>query len=30
LQDAITAAVARTTVAQREVRGVGCYIADVE
>jgi peroxiredoxin len=30
LQDAIAAAVARTTVAQREVRGVGCYIADVE
>ena len=30
LRDAITAASARTTLAQKEVRGVGCYIADVE
>lgn len=30
LQDAITAAAARTTLAQKEVRGVGCYISDVE
>ena len=31
LRDAITAATAaRTTLAQKEVRGVGCYISDVE
>jgi thiol-disulfide isomerase/thioredoxin len=30
LRDAITAAIARTTLAQKEVRGVGCYISDVE
>ena len=30
LRDAITAALARTTLAQKEVRGVGCYISDVE
>jgi peroxiredoxin len=30
LKDAIAAAVARTTLAQKEVRGVGCYIADLE
>lgn len=30
LRDAITAAAARTTLAQKEVRGVGCYISDVE
>lgn len=30
LQDAIAAAVGRTTLAQKEVRGVGCYIADLE
>jgi len=30
LQDAITAAAARTAVPRKEVRGVGCYIADVE
>jgi hypothetical protein len=30
LQDALTAAIARTTLAQKEVRGVGCYIADLE
>jgi acyl-CoA thioesterase FadM len=30
LRDAITAAAARTKLAQKEVRGVGCYIADVE
>jgi AhpC/TSA family len=29
LQDAIGAALARTTLAQKEVRGVGCYIADL-
>jgi hypothetical protein len=30
LRDAITAAAARTTLTQKEVRGVGCYISDVE
>jgi thiol-disulfide isomerase/thioredoxin len=30
LRDAISAAMARTTLAQKEVRGVGCYISDVE
>ncbi len=30
LRDAITAATAQTTLAQKEVRGVGCYISDVE
>jgi hypothetical protein len=30
LRDAITAATARTTLPHKEVRGVGCYIADVE
>jgi AhpC/TSA family len=30
LQDAIAAAVARTTPAHKEIRGVGCYIVDVE
>lgn len=30
LRDAITAAAARTTLAQKEVRGVGCYISDIE
>jgi len=30
LRDAINAAAARTKLAQKEVRGVGCYIADVE
>ena len=30
LTDAITTAVARTKLAQNEVRGVGCYISDVE
>jgi AhpC/TSA family len=30
LREAITAAAARTTLAHKEVRGVGCYIADVE
>jgi thiol-disulfide isomerase/thioredoxin len=30
LRDAITAATTRTTLAQKEVRGVGCYISDVE
>jgi thiol-disulfide isomerase/thioredoxin len=30
LQDAIRAALAGTPLAKREVRGVGCYIADVE
>jgi len=30
LQDAIRAALAGTPVAKREVRGVGCYIADLE
>jgi hypothetical protein len=30
LQDAIAAAVGRTTLAHKEVRGVGCYIADLE
>ena len=30
LHDAITAALARTTLTQKEVRGVGCYISDVE
>ena|SRR5438270_9324202 len=30
LRDAIIAAAARTTLAHKEVRGVGCYIADVE
>ena len=30
LQDAIGAAVARKTRARKEVRGVGCYIADLE
>ncbi|PYQ41655.1 MAG: hypothetical protein DMG99_10715 [Acidobacteria bacterium] len=30
LRDAINAAAARTTLAHKEVRGVGCYISDVE
>ncbi|MFL6446024.1 MAG: redoxin domain-containing protein [Candidatus Sulfotelmatobacter sp.] len=30
LRDAISAARARTKLAQKEVRGVGCYISDVE
>lgn len=30
LEDAIAAASAGTTVAQKEIRGVGCYISDVE
>lgn len=30
LQNAITAAIERTTVAHKEVRGVGCYISDIE
>src|SRR5438477_730120 len=30
LRDAITAATARTTRSRKEVRGVGCYISDVE
>ena len=30
LQDAIAAAISRTVLANKEVRGVGCYIADVE
>lgn len=30
LEDAIMAATAGTTVAHREIRGVGCYISDVE
>lgn len=30
LQNAITAAVARTALHQKEIRGVGCYISDVE
>ncbi|HEX6823976.1 MAG TPA: redoxin domain-containing protein [Candidatus Sulfotelmatobacter sp.] len=30
LRDAIAAATARTTLAQKEIRGVGCYISDVE
>jgi peroxiredoxin len=30
LRDAITAATARTTLSRKEVRGVGCYISDVE
>jgi hypothetical protein len=30
LQDAITAAMTRTAVRHKEIRGVGCYISDVE